>query len=425
MKKTLLFVAIALIGFTSCAQKKTAESNQNTTKTEVTVDPSQIISLYFDDDLMREAKKAIEAGDPAIMPLFNSFKKNTDAKYLNMKPVSIVEGKKRTAPSRDPRDYISLSPYWWPDPDSDTGIPYVRNDGVRNPEVYDFVERTIGGTMGDATQSLAMMYYFTGDEKYAAKAADFLREWFLDPVTGMNPNLTFAQYVPGMERIRGTGVMEARTVSSGLNAAQIISSSKSWTAEDEAALKDWAIAFRYWIENSSHGQAEAMSQNNHGLWYEAYREAVTMYTGDYTRLRDMIVADQLPRLPKQIAKDSTMPHEIARTLGLHYTTFSLSAVNRTNIMAKKIGVPVWDYTGANGRNMSWGIDYVIPYWKEPSKWPHMQIKPISTSSAAVVLYHVGKELNNQAYSDLAMEFGLPAPRGAAGVTDILYYKMIK
>jgi hypothetical protein len=30
---------------------------------------------------------------------------------------------------------MSLAPYWWPDPKSPNGLPYIRRDGERNPEI--------------------------------------------------------------------------------------------------------------------------------------------------------------------------------------------------------------------------------------------------------------------------------------------------
>ncbi len=37
-------------------------------------------------------------------------------------------------PSGDKHDYMSMGPYWWPNPDTDDGLPYIRKDGLVNPE---------------------------------------------------------------------------------------------------------------------------------------------------------------------------------------------------------------------------------------------------------------------------------------------------
>ncbi len=391
-------------------------------------DEEKIISLYYDDQLLEEARAAIEAKDPQIMEHYNALKEYTDRNYLTMKPLSIVDDKTHLAPSRDPRDYISLSPYWWPDPKVESGVPYIRDDGKTNPEVYEYHERERGELFGRAVQTLAVVYYLSQDEKYATKAAELIRTWFLDHKKGMNPNMTYAQYVPGMTRIRGTGIIDSRRFITGLNAAQIIAESDAWSEKDEKALKRWAMAFAYWLENSINGITESKSQNNHGLWYDMILQATVMYSGDYDHLREIIIEQQLPRFDRQIAEDGSLPHELARTLGLHYTTFTLEAVNYSDIMAQKIGVDVWGYRSQKGRSMKMAVDYVLPYYEDPQKWPHKQIKPFVTSRGAIILFHAGRRFDDATYSDMALKIGQNSKRGgksSASIDNVLYYKLNK
>ena len=48
-------------------------------------------------------------------------------------PFSVMD-KKRVPPSGDKHDYLSMGPYWWPDPSKPNGLPYIRRDGEVNPE---------------------------------------------------------------------------------------------------------------------------------------------------------------------------------------------------------------------------------------------------------------------------------------------------
>ena len=43
-------------------------------------------------------------------------------------PWSVMD-KQHVPPSGDKHDYMSLGPYWWPDPDKPDGLPYIRRDG--------------------------------------------------------------------------------------------------------------------------------------------------------------------------------------------------------------------------------------------------------------------------------------------------------
>src|ERR1700741_327346 len=67
---------------------------------------------------------------PAVAALI---KQADDA--LRTGPFSVME-KKLTPPSGDKHDYMSVGPYWWPDPSKPNGLPYIRKDGQVNPERY-------------------------------------------------------------------------------------------------------------------------------------------------------------------------------------------------------------------------------------------------------------------------------------------------
>lgn len=419
MKKTLLFVALALVGLAKGAAAADGE----------------IISLYYDDQTLVEVREAINNNDSAVMPAFEALKNYTDERFLEMEPLSITFGKTRTAPSMDPRDYISLSPYWWPDPEDPTA-PYIRKDGERNPEVYDFPERESSFLIGDAVQALALVYYFTGEEQYAAKAAELIRTWFTDHTTGMNPNMTYAQYVPGMKEIRGTGIIDSERFLAAVNGAMIISGSESWTDQDEAKLKAWTHAYSYWLDNSVNGLTEAKAPNNHGLWFEVIRQICVLYSGDMDEMKRMVEEDMLPRMDSQITEEGYLHLELLRTIGLHYSTFALQAWCVASHMAEKVGVNVWEYQSVNGRNLSMAIDYLIPYWQDPESWPHMQIAPFNGGSGVMILREAGKALGNQHYLDLAEEMGFTVetggPQGGGRgpsttglIRNLLYYDLLK
>ncbi len=365
----------------------------------------EVISLLYDDALLKAAKEAVAANDSLIMPKYLDLKEYVDSACLTMEPLSVVKDKKRVAPSRDPRDYITLSPYWWPDPTIPDGVPYIRRDGERNPEVYEYNERVNSTIFAETVQMLAVTYFISNDEKYAQKAAEMLRVWFLDPVTGMNPNMTYSQSVPGMVEIRGTGIIDARRVASALNAAKIIEKSESWTENDKEELQDWADAFLYWLEHSVNGLKEQAAPNNHGTWYEVTRQALILYIGDYEYLRKVITEKLIPRIESQMDSDGSFPHELARTLGLHYSTFVLEAFCISDIIGKKIGINIWTQETSSGKSLAKAIEYVKPYWQNPEEWPHMQIKPFEKDRGAQMLYCAGKRTNNEEYVKLAKSIG--------------------
>ena len=47
-----------------------------------------------------------------------------------------VMSKPNAGPSGDKHDFYSLGTYWWPNPNTTTGLPYIRRDGIVNPETF-------------------------------------------------------------------------------------------------------------------------------------------------------------------------------------------------------------------------------------------------------------------------------------------------
>ena len=86
---------------------------------------------------------------------------------------------------------------------------------------------------------MAYAYFFSGDAAYAVKAAAILRTWFLAPATRMNPDLTYAQGVPGASTGQPGGIIDTADLPLVLDAAHLLDGSPAWTAADHTGLQAW------------------------------------------------------------------------------------------------------------------------------------------------------------------------------------------
>ncbi len=192
--------------------------------------------LLWSLETLTEARQRILGGDPGpYRAAFDKLKAEADL-ALGVGPFSVTY-KKSTPPSGDKHDYVSIGIYWWPNPDTPNGLPYVRHDGKVNPEVNnDTFDKAAIGKMSAAVQSLALAYYLTGEERYAEHAAKLLRVWFLDLATRMNPNLNFGQSVPGVNDGRKEGIVETITFTNLGESAQLLSGSIHWREQEMKGL---------------------------------------------------------------------------------------------------------------------------------------------------------------------------------------------
>lgn len=360
-------------------------------------------TISYEDKGLIALKRAYSEKDPRVEPYILSMIE-TSSKYFNDNKYDIVTDKKRVAPSKDPRDYISLSRYWWPDPEIKGGVPYIRHDGKSNPELeeYDYRKITL---LENVSTTLGVLYFLTSDERYAKRLSEILKSFFLDPVTGMNPNMIYAQHVPGMEILRGTGILDARSIAGTLNGALLIEGSPHWSSSDKAALQDWIKTFLYWMQYSTQGQLEMKAANNHGLWYDVIRMGLYYYLGDNQTVNQIIKESLFDRLEKQQDKDGSFPHELTRTLGLSYTTFVLDAFYEAAFIAAKTGVDIWNYTTPGGKSLIKGIEFARPYFLDPAKWPFQQISPYEKDRGAMALYIAGKKFMREDYINESGKIG--------------------
>ena len=133
--------------------------------------PMQLPRVFvLNPKTLAEAKSKI-AGDATRAPALKQLVAEADA-ALKFKPVSVVE-KPFTPDSGDKHDYVSLSPYWWPDPNKQDGLPYIQKDGQRNPEEATILDKNAMQEVNSNVATLALAFYFTDEENYAIKAATF------------------------------------------------------------------------------------------------------------------------------------------------------------------------------------------------------------------------------------------------------------
>jgi len=320
---------------------------------------------------LAETKRRIQSGDQTFAAALA--KLETDARRaMQQKPLSVVS-KAVTPPSGDKHDYTSQAPYFWPNPDKPDGLPYIRRDGERNPELNKITDHLALDQMEVAVRALSLAYYFNDDEEYAAKATQLLRAWFLDPATRMNPNLEYAQFIPGVNTGRGIGLIETRGLVDIVDAIGLLARSKSWTSADQRGLEAWFNQFLQWMQESRNGREENAAKNNHGTFYDVQAISFALFVRRNDLAKQIADVAKEKRIAQQIEPDGRQPLELARTKAWSYSNFNLEGLMLLARLAESTGVALWTYETKDGRSIRRALEYLYPYAMEDRKWTYQQI----------------------------------------------------
>lgn len=375
LKSVLTLALAALLG--ACA----------TTNRPVETSTSAPKLITLDESHLSLARDRIKAGDAKFKPAFDALKTSADAALA--KPTDNVTRKDMTPTSGDKHDYMSMGPYWWPNPNTPSKLPYIRKDGQTNPEVRgNGLDSARMQGMNTAVRDLALAYYFTGDKRYATKTAEWLRAWFLDEKTRMNPNLRYAQAIPGVVDGRGIGLIDSRNLWMVIDAVALIHPSGEFSAQEVQGMRQWFAQFTNWMLNSETGHEEDVWHNNHGMFYDAQVINYLLFTGDVSTAAKRTFDAQTRRIASQIARDGRQHMELERTRPFHYSTFNLEAALRIARYGEQVSQPgvtlkaddprcvhpqfrcaidVWNFE-IDERSLKRGIDFVTAATADPKSW---------------------------------------------------------
>lgn len=325
-------------------------------------------------------------------------------KLLQRKPASVLD-KTLTAASGDKHDYFSFAPYWWPDPKKPDGLPYIRDDGKVNPTARKGTDRTAFGDTCTAVETLGLAYFFTGDERYAQKAAVLTRTWFLDPATRMNPNLEHAQAIPGINHGRGIGIIESRGLLNLIDGLALLAGSPAWTGQDINAMTAWLSAYSGWLTTSKNGRAEAAAENNHGSWYDVQAVALALALGRTDDASRILAAAPAKRIARQIEPDGRQPLELERTKSLNYSLFNLEALMLLARFGENVGVDLWGFSTADGRSLPAALRYLAPFADPAKQWPKQEIEAADRLRLLPLLVEALRHGDNPQFREPLLSFG--------------------
>ncbi|MBT8051042.1 MAG: alginate lyase family protein [Gammaproteobacteria bacterium] len=290
-------------------------------------------------------------------------------RYLDEAPVTVTAARSSRS-AGGPHDFYSEGDYWWPDPEDPDG-PYVRRDGLTNPDNF-VAHRRAMVRLSDIVGTLASAWLLTGEAKYANQAGEHLRAWFVDEATRMNPSLLYGQAIKGRVTGRSIGIIDTIHLAEVARGAKRLGEAGALPADLYAGVQAWFADYLEWLQTHPFGQREREHPNNHGVCWSMQAAAFADLVGNETVLEWVRNQFKTVYLAEMMAPDGGFPAELARTKPYGYSLFVLDATAMVAQIASTPNDNLWTFTLPDGRGMARGLEFLVPYIDDKSAWPYGQ-----------------------------------------------------
>lgn len=266
-------------------------------------------------------------------------------------------------------DFYSNGDYWWPNPETADGKPYVRRDGQSNPNNF-HAHRLILQDMKTHVGNLTLAYKLTQDKKYAKKAIVLLKEFFLDSETRMSPHLLYGQAIPGVCSGRYIGIIDTVHLVDIPFCIEVLKDSTYMEMSVYEGLQEWFKDYLHWMRTHPYGIEEMQTTNNHSVCYFVQVAAFAHFVGDREAIDFCIKSYKEILLPNQMGIDGSFKEELARTKPYGYSYFILDNMITLCQVLSKYQPDIWNFITDDGKCIKKGLDFFVPYIEDISNWPY-------------------------------------------------------
>jgi Alginate lyase len=287
--------------------------------------------------------------------------------YLNEEPVTVTASHSDRS-AGGPHDYFSEGDYWWPDP-KNPGGPYIRRDGLSNPE--NFTEhRRVLLRFSVQFPALVAAWMVTGEKRYAEHAVEHLRAWFLAPETRMNPNLQYAQAIHGISEGRGIGIIDTIHLVEVVRGISVLEQKNVLASAELEGIREWFRKYLDWMVTSKNGKEERAQKNNHGTCWVMQAAEFSHFTRNESILSSCREEYKNTLVPNQIAANGSFPLELARTKPYSYSLFNLDVMATVCEILSTEKDNLWQFQLPDGRGIRKAVQFMYPWILDKKRWPY-------------------------------------------------------
>ena len=282
----------------------------------------QVNLIKLDYSRLEKMKAEIKNGNVELNLAYQELIESADS-IMRIRHFPKVTEKDVKAITPDIHDYVSMATYWWPNPNSKDGFPYIRKDGKIYPGAAKINNFKNLIDVSERIKILGLAYYFSNDDKYASTATGLINVFFIKDETRMNPNLNHAQFIYGLNKGRVEGIIESRFFLGLLDGVQLMKGSSKFPMTTYNKLQAWFKDFLHWMEDSAIGKQGMNLKNNIGTSYQLQRMAYYLFINNDMMVREIYNDNIKKLLNDQFKGDGAQPLELTRDKPDNYSVANL------------------------------------------------------------------------------------------------------
>lgn len=284
---------------------------------------------------------------------------------LKSKPITVTSYQSERS-AGGVHDFFSEADYWWPDALNPSG-PYIQKDGQTNPA--NFSEHRLAMIrFSQMVGNLTSAYLLTKDNKFALKAIQHCKAWFVDTASKMTPSLLYAQAIKGKVTGRGVGIIDMIQMMEVAQSIMVLEKENAIKAEDFIEIKKWFQQYLQWVNTHPYGIDEREAKNNHGTCWTMQVAVFAKLVDDKVLLNYCDNRFKTLLLPAQMDANGSFPLELKRTKPYGYSLFNLDAMyTLAHVLSSKEN-NLWEYKTTNGLSLKKGIEFLYPFVANKNSW---------------------------------------------------------
>jgi hypothetical protein len=179
----------------------------------------------------------------------------------------------------------------------------------------------------------------------------------------MNPNLQYSQAIHGRVTGRGTGIIDTIHLVEVVRAIEVLPAVNT-------TIKAWFADYLEWMTSHPYGIEERDTKNNHATCWLMQAASFAHLTNNTSVLQFARDRFKSVLIPGQLAADGSFPEELRRTKPYGYSLFNLDAMATICEILSTRQDNLWTFELPNGRGMRRALDFMVPYIRNKSSWPH-------------------------------------------------------